>query len=140
MNNNGEETVREVLEALGRVNRFFRDAAVGLDRLPQIESVATALEVMHYDNGSCIEGYVDAELKDGNGFSWLLKVTWDAGSWTIRGRLEKNSASGNETVEEITSKSVPRVGLLPDVLTETVEKLLQLRPQELKTKTNQPTH
>lgn len=140
MNNNGEETVREVLEALGRVNRFFRDAAEGLGRLPEIESVGIALEVMHYESGPCVEGYVEADLKDGSGFSWLLGVTWDAASWTIRGRLEKNSASGSETVEEITSESVPRVVLLPDVLTGTAEKLLQLRPQELKTKTNQPSH
>jgi hypothetical protein len=130
-NVNLEEAVREVLESLGRVNRLFRDAASRLKRLPQVESVATALEVMNYENGPCVEGYIDAELRDGNGVSWRFDVTWDADYWHIRGTLERNSALGNEVMERIPPEIVPRSAGLPEALARTAEQLLRLRSKEV---------
>jgi hypothetical protein len=122
--NETEKAIRDTLEALGLVNRLFRDAASSLGRLPQVKSVATALEIMSYENGSRIEGYVDAELQDGNGISWLLDVQWNADSWTIRATLEKNSAAGNEVIEQLPPANIADVELLPEALTGIAKKLL----------------
>jgi len=99
--------------------------------MPQVENVATALEIMNYDSGPLIEGYVDAELSDGNGICWRLDVTWDSNSWNIRGVLERNSASGTDILERMPPQNVPEIAQLPEALARAAGKLLSLRPQEL---------
>ena len=97
----------------------------------------TALEVMRYESGSCVEGYIDAELRDGNGISWRFDVTWDSDYWKIRGMLERNSAFGNEVVEQIPPEIVPRSAGLPEALARTAERLVQLRSKEVTTDSEQ---
>jgi hypothetical protein len=64
--NNQESTIREVLECIGNVNRLFRDMAVTLRRSPEVQNSLTGLEIISYKNGTNVEGYLDAELLDGN--------------------------------------------------------------------------
>lgn len=126
-----ERQVRQILQSLGRINRLFRDAATRLRRLPQVDSVSTALEIMDYESGPCIEGYLDAELRDGNGLSWCFDVTWDNDSWTIRGTLQKNSAAGNEVLARGKPENVRKLELLPQALIATAQALLELRSDEV---------
>src|SRR5579863_2180118 len=131
MNNDAGKMVREVLESLGHINRAFRDTATKLERLPQVENTVTALEVMSYENGPSIEGYIDAELKGGSGISWRFDVRWDADSWNIRGTLERNTASGNEVVQRVPPENVTQIVQLPEALTRMAQRLLELRSEEL---------
>jgi hypothetical protein len=126
-----QDSLRQILDSLGRVNRRLRDAAVKLGRSPKVVGASASLEVMGYENKSCVEGYVEAELKDGNGISWLFDLEWNNGSWVVRGSLERYSAVGRETLDEVPEEEISDVKLLPGTLDRIAQKLLALRAPDM---------
>ena len=53
-----DQSPRQLLETLARVNRTLKDRAIELRRLAGVKSVQTSLEIVSNQNGPLIEGYL----------------------------------------------------------------------------------
>lgn len=121
-----EITIRKILKVLGATNRLLRDHAVAVERRPNVKSAVTKLEVVNYENGPRVEGFVDAEMDNGTGLCWCLDVTWTDDSFQIEATLDRNSSDGSETLERIPTAYVHDVKQLPEILTRVTRALLAL--------------
>jgi hypothetical protein len=119
-----ESDTRVILNALAKVTRLLRDHGVSVRLKPGVKSVATSLEVVEYDNGPMIEGYVDAELEDGTALSWRLDVRWTEVSFEIDATLERISGAGSETLRQLPESVIRDARELPDALIEVTRSLL----------------
>ena len=125
---NAEETARKILGALGQVNRILRNHAVRLEQRPDVKSTETRLEVVNYQNGPMVEGFVEAEMDNGTALCWCLDLTWSEDTFRIEGSLDRNSVEGSETLKQLPVKALRNVEQLPDALAEITHTLLALGP------------
>lgn len=124
---------KQLLEVLAETNRLFRDHVVRLGRSSVATKAQARLEVASYRNGSVIEGYVDAELANGESVCWLLDVRWDPDSWTINASLATQSGDRQETLRELPSQTVNDFDSFLQTLKRVAIELLALRILEATT-------
>jgi hypothetical protein len=97
----GDEGPKRVLELLGEIKGMLRDRAIELRRLPAAKAfkIQHSLEVISYQNGYVLEGYLDVIFADGEGVAWLFDVGWDRNTWGVESSLDRVSSGKSETVE-----------------------------------------
>jgi hypothetical protein len=122
---------KQLLEVLAETNRLFRDHAVHLRRSLVATKAQACLEVVSYTNGAVLEGYVEAELANGDSLCWCLDVRWDQNSWTIEATLDKKSGDRQETVKELPVRTVSDFADFLDALKHVASELLTLSVPEV---------
>ena len=126
-----ETAARRMLEAMAETNRLFREAAFEIGRLQNVAKVISSCEVFKFEAESTLEAYLDAELKDGNGISWLLDVAWTDTEWIIRRKLVRSTNSGQDTIKEMPTKTIERFEEFVESLPRMASELMALRTAEL---------
>ena len=123
---NSEEITRKTLKALGEANRLLREHAVEVERMPGVKSTTTRLEVVEYQSGSMVEGFVEAEMQNNTGLCWCLDVRWTDESFKIEATLDRNSSCETETIKRVPLEVVHNVEDFPGVLIRVTRDLLAL--------------
>jgi hypothetical protein len=131
MSDDKEATARRVLGALAEASSAFREAAIEIGRLKNVDETLSAFEAIKYETEATLEGYLDAELKGGNGISWLLDVTWTESEWSIRGKMVKSTSAGQETFHELAGETLNTFDEFVEYLPRIIQQLLRLRAPEL---------
>ena len=126
---NAEQTIRSLLGALGDVNRLFRDHAVRLERRSDVRSAKTKVEVVNYQHGAMVEGFVEAEMNDGTALCWCLEITWTDDAFRIEATLDRNSNDRAETLDRLAPKILHDAEELPGTLGEVARALLSSGPR-----------
>jgi hypothetical protein len=114
---------------LGEITRTLREHAIAMERKPGVISAQTRLEVVNYESGPMIEGFVETEMSDGTSVCWCLDVKWTQDSFLIEATLDRNSDVGSETLRRLPERVVQNTGELPNALAETTRTLLALSPE-----------
>jgi hypothetical protein len=101
-----EEPFVILLALLAEVSGVLRRLAETLREYPDVSSVERRcdLEDGGPDKAASIEWYVDAELVNGNAFSWRLLLYWTAGEWVIESDLSRTHAYGSDSVVELATR------------------------------------
>lgn len=131
MKQNDEVIARRVLATLAEIKDLFRSHSIEIRRMNNVRGTLHAVEVIKYETGPVLEGYMDAELADGTILSWLLDARWAEDSWTIETKIAR-SAEGEQDVLE--SLPISTVGTLDEFIRSLIEaahRLLGLRPASL---------
>ena|SRR5215467_8489066 len=126
-----DTAAKRMLEAIAETNRLFREGAVAIGRLQNVAKAISSCEVFKYKAESTLEAYLDAELKDGNGISWLLDVAWSETEWIIRRKLVRSTNSGQDTIKEMPTKTIERFEEFVESLPRMAVELMALRTPEL---------
>lgn len=124
MTESPETTARRLLEVLARIKDLLRNHGIVIRRQKNVSRTQDALEVIPYNSGPVIEGYVEAELQDGSAISWLLDVTWNNEQWKIAARLTRSARDTQETLWELEEQTVSDFEQFTNRLTEVVKQLL----------------
>lgn len=96
--------VAKLLMAIAETNEKFIALSQDLRSRPEIIRVLHSLECRKYGTGVGLEGYVDAELKNGKAICWWLEVHWNEEKWLIESRILVNSDQGQDTIKEFPEK------------------------------------
>jgi hypothetical protein len=121
------DVARELLEALGIVNRLFRDHSIYLRRLADVrEAKAVPLEVVSYPSGIALEGCVEAQYRNGDLVCWCLDVRREHDRWVLEATLDKKSGDRQETMKELPSQTIETSQELAIDLPPSARKLLAL--------------
>jgi len=131
MNINQEAIAKRLLEALAETNQILRESTIEIGRLRNVDKAICSCEVFKYTSESTFEAHLDAELKDGNGISWLLDVGWTDLEWTIRRKLVISTSSGQETLKELPAKAIEGFQEFVQSLPRLAAEILALRTPEL---------
>lgn len=123
---NAEETTRKILGALGQVNRILRDHSAGMERRDDVKSTMTRLEVVNYQTGPMVEGFIEAEMGNGTALCWNFDLTWTDDAFRIEATLDRSSSKGSETLKRLPTKVLHHAEQLPDALTDVTRALLAL--------------
>jgi hypothetical protein len=91
---------------LGEATLLFRDNANRISSFGNVLKTLTACEIVKYQTGLILEAYIDAELRDGNGVSWLLSVDWTDTAWVLKGKLVKSDINGQESLKELSPRTI----------------------------------
>jgi hypothetical protein len=118
--------VKRLLETLAETNRLLRDHAVKLRRSPAVTKARTSLEVVSYRNGPVLEGYVEAELTDGEVVCWCLDVRWTPDSWSVETTVDRKTGDRQKTVKELPTETATDIDGFLEVLERAVRALLAL--------------
>ena len=116
-----------LLQTLGDVNRMQRDHAINLRRSHIATSVAASLEVVSYDAGPAIEGFVEATLENGDVLVWCLDVHCRQDCWIVEGTLDKKSGERQRTIHELPAENFTEFDQFVQALKRVALTLLQLK-------------
>jgi hypothetical protein len=105
MDNESKYAVK-ILEALATCNSIFTELAAKVRNQANVTRVIHNLECRQYQSEFCIEGYVDAELHDGNAVAWYLEVRWNDEVWVIESRILVNDPQGQYTLKQFPDKII----------------------------------
>lgn len=126
MNDSPEAAAKSMLDLQGEVKELLRNHAIAVRKLQDVIRTLDALEVIGYSSGPVLEGYVEAELRDGSALSWLLEVSWDNEGWAIDARLARSSRDRQDTLKEFSTEKVRDLGQFAIRLKEVVGRLLRV--------------
>lgn len=128
-----DNAAKRLLEAVAETNKLLREHAVQLRRSSAATSAQTSLEVVSYKKGPVLEGYVEAELPNGNSVCWCLDVRWNQHSWTIEATLDRKSGDRQQTVKELPSQTAGDFESFLNALRWMVRELLALSINDIET-------
>lgn len=94
-----------------------------MERRSDVKSTKTRLEVVNYQTGPMVEGFVEAE---GTALCWSFDLTWTDDAFRIKATLDRSSSKGSETLEQLPAKVLHNVEQLPEALTDITRALLAL--------------
>jgi hypothetical protein len=94
-----------LLEALAESKGTLTDFARQLRSQPEVVRVLTNFEPREYQTGFVLEGYVDAELRNGKAMAWWLEARWNESLWTIESRVLVNDDQGQYTFREFPERT-----------------------------------
>ena len=123
-----DQSPRQLLETLARVNRTLKDRAIELRRLAGVKSVQTSLEIVSNQSGPLIEGYLEVSFGKSDWACWFLDASCNADSWTIDAKLDRESGTGPETLYEIPTRVIDNFEDFAVALEQTVHELLTQQP------------
>ena len=118
---------RKMLETLAAVKDLLRNHSIAMDRLSNVNHSIDALEVMPYNPGPVLEGYVEAEMQDGSALSWLLEATWDDEGWQIEASVVRTTRDTQETLQELPPETLPSFDQFTERLVAVTKELLAIR-------------
>jgi hypothetical protein len=119
-------TAKRLLGALAVTDRLLRDHAVQLRRSSAVAKAHACLEVVSYENGPVLEGYVEAELTSGDTVCWGLDVRWTQASWNLEATLDRKIGDRQETVKELPAESATDFESFLELLGRVLKDLLAL--------------
>jgi hypothetical protein len=131
MKQDEEVVARRVLGTLAEVKDLFRIHSIAIRRMNGVQRTLHAVEVIKYETGPVLEGYMDAELADGTILSWLLDVSWTEDSWMIEAKTARSAGGEQDILEALPSANVHSLDEFIQNLMEAVRRLLELRPSFL---------
>src|SRR5260370_27681126 len=97
-----------------------------LRRLSAVANAQACLEPAFYANGPVLEGYVEANLTNGDVVCWCLDVRWNQDSWAVEATLDRKTGDRQQTVGEIPVETVNDFDAFLKVLKRVVRELLAL--------------
>ena len=128
-----DNAAKRLLEALAETNKLLREHAVQLRRSSIAASTKTSLEAVSYTNGPVLEGYVEAELPNGDSVCWCLDIRWNPHSWVIEATLDQKSGDRQKTVKELPPQTPGDFESFLNVLRRMVRELLALSINDIET-------
>jgi hypothetical protein len=128
MKQNDEVIARRVLATLAEIKDLFRNHSIEIRRMNGVRGTLHAVEVIKYETGPVLEGYMDAELADGTILSWLLDVRWTEDSWTIEAKMARSAKGEQDVLESLPISNARTLDEFIRILVDTAHRLLGLRP------------
>ena len=104
--------VEQLLEALKPYRNELSRWAANLRQQPGIESADFDLSLQHYESGSTIEAYLEAELPDGHAVVWYLDITPCYGGWTFATRLVATDENGEHDLQRLPEQHVSDISCI----------------------------
>lgn len=86
-------TMADGYEAMAAIGRALRSR-------PAVANVQVSLNPRRYLSGLVVEGFVDAELRDGTSLAWTLDLDVKEAGWEIDGAVRRYTALGNDQIAE----------------------------------------
>ncbi len=124
MDNNSDSAIK-LLEMLATCNTKFINHASFLRKQNEVKEVTTRFECRRYGTETLIEGYIDAELKNGKAVCWYLEVKWDTShNWIIDTRILINGAVGQDTAHKFLDRITNNFSKYLENLKEATEELI----------------
>jgi hypothetical protein len=121
-----DNAAKRLLEAVAETNKLLKDHAVQLRRNSIATNARTSLEAVSYTEGPVLEGYVEAELPNGDSVCWCLDIRWNEHSWIIEATLDRKSGDRQRTVKELPSLMTGDLESFLNALRRMVRELLAL--------------
>ena len=118
-------TAIELLEALASSNEKLTKLAQLVRGQHEVIRVVNSLECRKYLTGSMLEGYVDAELRNGKALCWYLEVRWSDASWIIDTQILINDSEGQVTAHQFENRTAYTLQEFLKLFDEAVEELTQ---------------
>ena len=78
------------------------------------------MNLRRYQTGDCIELYLDAELKSGDGISWFADITAQGDCWMLENSISRHHAGGQDALERF-----PDVCAAPEEMTQRMERAIE---------------
>lgn len=105
MDNESKYAVK-TLEALANCNSILIELTAKVRNQTKVTKVIHNLECRKYQSDFCIEGYVEAELHEGNIVTWYLEAGWNADGWVIESCILVNDDQGQYTLKQFPDKII----------------------------------
>lgn len=95
----------KLLHGIAVSNEMLISLSQDLRARPEVVRVLHSLEARKHQSGAALEGYVDAELRNGKAICWWMDAYWKEGKWVIECSVLVNNDEGQHIFKEFPSKS-----------------------------------
>jgi hypothetical protein len=85
---------RKVMGELAEAQRALQNLWNKVRERPEVTGAVYAVEFQDYSNGRGLQGYVDAELRNGKSICWFLEVVWPDDNWEVQAEVLVNDQFG----------------------------------------------
>jgi len=108
--NGAESTAQAVIVLLADINNCMSEIEKNLSAKPEVGRVTRGCDVSRYPGAEwarpdrfSFQGYVDAEMKRGDGFWWSFDLSLRSGKWTLSRDINTQGEYGPEPISDFES-------------------------------------
>lgn len=95
----------ELLRGIALSNEMLITLSQDLRTMPEVVRVLHSLEARKHPSGAALEGYVDAELRNGKALCWWMDAYWKEKQWVIECSIFVQTDEGQQVVKEFPEKT-----------------------------------
>jgi hypothetical protein len=103
-----DQTIKEILSALSKTSHELSELAFQMRKDERVLKVLHTLEFSQGAIDRAIEGYVDAELKDGRDICLWIDIKWEE-EWKISSWVLVNDSEGQNVVHKFDDEIITNI-------------------------------